>query len=100
MIKHIVLMKMNDELDDKTIAGMRDYAARIREQIAEARSYDIVLNEASGSKGYDWAILATFATASDIQSYKAAPLHREFVAYCDPYTEDFLTLDYQVAEPI
>ena len=47
MIKHIVLMKMNDELDDKTIAGMRDYAARIREQIAEARSYDIVLNEAS-----------------------------------------------------
>jgi hypothetical protein len=97
MIKHIVLMKMNGGTDAKVIARMQKYAAQIRQQIGEVRNYEIVPNVAGGNRGYNWAILSTFANEADVESYKVAPLHREFVSYCDPYTEDFLTLDYRVA---
>ncbi len=94
MIKHIVLMKMNGGTNEKVVARMQDYATQIREQIGEVQSYEIIPNVAAGNKGFNWAIVSKFANEVDIESYKVAPLHREFVSYCDPFTEDFLTLDY------
>ncbi|MBL4757691.1 MAG: Dabb family protein [Rhizobiales bacterium] len=96
MITHIVLMKMNGGADEKFVARMQDYATKIRDQISEVQSYEIVPNVADGNKGFNWAILSTFANEEDIASYKVAPLHLEFVSFCDPFTEDFLTLDYVV----
>jgi hypothetical protein len=95
MINHIVLMKMNGGADAEVLARIQDYAERIRDQLREVRSYEIVPNVAGGSKGYNWAILSAFDNEADIEAYKVTPLHREFVAFCDPYTEDFLTLDYR-----
>ncbi len=88
---------MNGGMNDTIVANMQRYADRIREQIDEVKSYALVPNEAGGSQGYNWAILSSFESEADIDTYKVAPLHREFVEYCDPYTEDFLTLDYHAA---
>ena len=99
MIHHIVLMKLNPRADDTVIAGMRNYVARIAAELDQVRSYALVRNTSAIAKGYDWAILSAFDNAADMATYRVAPLHQEFVAFTDPYTADYLALDYESVAP-
>ena len=94
MIDHVVLMKLNERADVAVIETMQVHVATIRDGVGEVRSYELVPNIAAGGKGYNWAILSSFDSEAEMERYKVHPLHREFVAAADPYTEDFLTLDY------
>lgn len=94
MINHIVLMNLNHKVDEDVVKELQSYGNRIREQIKEVRHYEIVQNIANGKKGFDWAILSKFDSEADMQTYKATELHQNFVAFCDPFTEDLLFLDY------
>jgi len=99
MINHIVLMKLNDAADDSVIAGIHDYVAAIAVQLDQVRSYSLVRNTSAVAKGFDWAILSTFDDEADLEAYRVAPLHKEFVAFTDPYTVDYMALDYESASP-
>ncbi len=94
MLNHIVLMRLNSQIDDNVIGELQNYANRIRDEIKEVRHYEIAPNIAAGSKGLNWAIISKFDSESDMQNYKNNRLHQDFVAFCDPYTEDVLFLDY------
>jgi quinol monooxygenase YgiN len=99
MINHIVLMKLNDRADDAVISGMRDYVAAIAAQLDQVRSYRLVRSTSAVAKGHDWAILSAFENEADIAAFRVAPLHQEFVAFTDPYTADYMALDYESASP-
>jgi hypothetical protein len=96
MINHIVLMKLNDAADEAVITGIRDYVAKIA-QFDHVHAYAIVRNTAPNANGFDWAILSAFDTEADMAAYRVHPLHREFVAFTDPYTVDYMALDYESA---
>ena len=95
MINRIVLMKLNDRVDSVVIARMQAYAARIGRELNEVRYYNLAPNLGGGEGGFNWVIQASFANEADMRAYSDAPLHREFVDYCGPYTEDFLVTYYQ-----
>jgi hypothetical protein len=94
MINHIVLMNLREQSAEPVADKLGYYAERIRNEIDQVRGYQIVPNIAKASQGFNWAIISSFDNESDMQVYKETALHKEFVAYCDPITEDILMLDY------
>jgi len=99
MINHIVLMKLNDTADETVITGMRNYVAAIATRLDQVRSYTLVQNTSGVAKGFDWAILSAFDNEADMAAYRVDPLHKEFVAFTDPYTIDYMALDYETSSP-
>lgn len=97
MIHHVVLLQINADADAAVMDEMQGHVAAIRAGVPEARSYALLRNAAGGNKGYNWAIVSSFANAADLAVYKASPLHQAFVAFGEPYIGDFLTLDYEAA---
>ncbi len=95
MINHIVLMNINNKAGENIIGELQHYGNRIRETILEVQHYEIIRNEANGSKGFNWAIISKFDSESDMQTYKENNLHQEFVSFLDPFTDDILFLDYK-----
>ena len=49
------------------------------------------------NNGFNLGSTATFffADEADMNAYREAPLHREFVGFCHPYTDDFSIVYYQ-----
>ena len=94
MISRIVLMKLNDKADASVLAEMQRYVSRISDELTETRGYHLAPNDAAEEGGYNWVLQGLFDDEADMNAYRAAPLHREFVGYCDAYTEDFLIAYY------
>ena len=87
-------MILKEQSAEPVAEKMGYYAERIRNEIDQVQGYQIVPNIAKMSQGFNWAIISSFDNESDMQDYKDTALHKEFVAYCDPITEDILMLDY------
>lgn len=97
MINRVVLMKLNDRADNSVIAEMQAHVARIGAELEKARAYHLTPNDAAGHAargGYNWVLHSAFDDEAAMNAYREAPLHREFVGFCDPYTEDFLIAYY------
>ena len=99
MIIHIVLMNLNDGADETVITRIRNYVDAIATQLDSVRAYSLVRNTAPNANGFDWAILSAFDNEADMVAYRVDPLHQEFVEFTDPYTEDFMALDYESGSP-
>ena len=95
MINRIVLLKLNDKANQSVIADMQAYVSRIEAELEETLAYHLTPNEAAGDDGYNWVLHSAFADEAHMNAYREAPLHQEFVGFCDPYTEDFLVATYQ-----
>jgi quinol monooxygenase YgiN len=98
MINRVVLMKLNDRADNSVIAEMQAYVARIGAELEEARAYHLAPNAAADGDGYNWVLHSAFDDEAAMNAYREAPLHQEFVGFCEPYTEDFLVAYYQAPE--
>lgn len=96
MIYRNVLFKLSAAADTAVLQNILLYADRIRDEISEAREYRFVPNKAAVPGEYNWVLLAIFETESDMNAYRVHPLHQEFVAFCDGYTEDFLVFFYDI----
>ena len=99
MINRVVLLKLNDEADGSVIAEMQAYVSRIGREIDQTRAYQLAPNEAAGDGDYNWVLYSAFSDEADMEAYREAPLHREFVDFCDPYTDAFLVVFYQALAP-
>ena len=95
MINRVVLMKLNEKADSSVIAEMQTYVSRIGREIEQTQCYHLAPNEAAAKGDYNWVLTSAFVDQADMEAYREAPLHREFVAYCDPFTEDFLVACYR-----
>ncbi len=95
MINRIVLLNLNDRANPSVMAAMQAYVSRIGAELAETRAYHLTPNEAADDGGYNWVLHSVFADEADMNAYREAPLHREFVEFCDPFTEDYRIVWYQ-----
>jgi len=98
MINRVVLMKLNESADHAVIDTIQSYVARIHRDIKETKAYHFAPNKAADKDGFNWVLHSAFADETDMDSYRSAPLHKEFVDYCDLYTEDFLICFYQAPD--
>ncbi len=87
-------MNLKSESTKDVADKLKYYDERIRNEIDQVRSYQITQNIAEGNQGFNWAIISSFDSESEMKIYKETGLHKEFVSFCDPITEDILFLDY------
>lgn len=97
MIYRNVLFKLSAAADDAVIQKILLYVDRIRDEIPETREYRFAPNKAEKPDGFNWVLLATFDNEEDMNAYRINPLHLEFVAFCDAYTNDFIVCFYEGA---
>ena len=98
MINRVVLMKLNNSADHAVIDTIQSYVTRIRDEVKEARAYHFAPNKAADKDSFNWVLHSEFADEADMDAYRAFPLHKEFVEYCDLYTDDFLICFYQAPD--
>lgn len=80
MLRHVVMFKWNDDVDDEHVAavsaGLDNLAATI-EQIDDYRhGRDIGLSD----QNYDYVLVGDFKSADDYMVYRDHPVHQEFIA--------------------
>jgi hypothetical protein len=90
---HVVMMKYRDGADAAFHQKVQDYCAAIQKACDGVLSYDYVTNNATRSQGYDYAILARFATEAQHDAYQVDPNHVEMKTYMAPVIENLIVLD-------
>jgi quinol monooxygenase YgiN len=98
MINRVVLLKLNEKADASVMETLQTYVSRIGAEIEETLAYHLTPNKADGNGDFNWVLHSAFTDEADMNAYRAAPLHLEFVALCDRYTEDFLITYYQAPD--
>lgn len=93
MFYHVVLMRLTDA-DDAFLTRVREYGARIRGELPYVRDYRFGRNVAARAKGYDWAVIGTFANSADHDRYQVSTLHQDMKAFMTPHIADIVVCDY------
>ena len=85
MIKHIVLWKFADEAEGHTgeenMDIVRERLTALLPMIPQIRSFEIGKDVLHSEMSYDMALIMTFDTLEDLQSYKMHPEHQKVSAY-------------------
>ena len=99
MIRHIVLFKLKngDEGAGETIKKeIKERLDSLPGRIGVIRSMEAGINLLRSERAYDLALVATFDSLEDLESYRVHPAHREFIDFISPYREKSVAVDYSV----
>ena len=79
MIRHVVLLKWNEGVDDAHIAATKAGLDRLPGLIPEIVSYQNGPDLRVVPDTYDFAVTADFASTDDFVTYRTHPAHMEVV---------------------
>lgn len=81
MIKHIVILKLKEELSAKqkkeAISEISNSLKILPNFIPEIKYYEIITNQSNKEGGMDLALISKFETFEDLNIYRAHPKHIE-----------------------
>jgi len=80
MIRHVVMFRWADDVDDEHVASVAAALDGLPDAIPEISGYahgrDLVLADGN----HDYAVVGDFDTAADYATYRDHPVHRAFIA--------------------
>lgn len=79
MLRHIVLVKLNEDVDQAGSDALCDAIRAMRDEIPEILAQEIHLDAGLGKRNYDMAIVAEFADADALQTYLRHDAHKRLV---------------------
>jgi len=79
MIRHVVLLKWNEGVDDAHVAATKVALDRLPSVIPEILSYPNGPDLGRVSGNWDYAITADFAAIDNFLTYREHPEHQQFV---------------------
>jgi hypothetical protein len=96
MLRHIVLLKFNDEATPDRRADLAAAFAGLAAKIPQVHSLEWGLNTSPEAldKGFTHCFLVTFVTEADRDTYLPHPAHQAFVDQLKPWLADVLVVDY------
>lgn len=92
-LTHVVLLK----LKDREVERITTAAARLRSlqgKIPQLREFEVGVNIVESSRAYDIALLARFASLTDMQAYQVHPAHQEVLAYIRTVADSTIAVDF------
>ncbi|WP_416403029.1 Dabb family protein [Arthrobacter sp. LFS091] len=96
MIRHAVLFKFKTDFPaaDKAawVAGLDAMDGKIPGLLKLTHGADVFQHERS----FDYAIVADFASAEDIDAYNTHPLHEPLKKYSFPNSEQIIAVDFHL----
>ena len=90
-IKHIVLLKWNETVNDAAIADIAQGFQTLSATLPEIQSYQFGEDAGIYDNDYHYALVAEFASEADFKAYVAAEAHQAFMKtaihpFLDAYT--------------
>lgn len=98
MFFHVVMMRLTPDADAAVHARIADFVRRVRRELDYVQAYHFGRNVADRGKGYDWAVIGTFASSADHDRYQVSPVHQEMKAFMTPYIDDIVVCDFEAPE--
>lgn len=81
MITHVVLMKLADRTD---AAEAKQRLERLRGQVPQLRSIQVVLDTVGADGAYDLCLTTTHDTVDELRGYQEHPAHVDVIAWLRP----------------
>jgi hypothetical protein len=98
-VQHVVLLRFPVDLSADDATTIRAMVAAWPEQISELTRLRFG-PDLTGARthGYQYLLLAEFASTSDLAAYQAHPVHQEFVAWIRARDVESLAFEYVLDE--
>jgi hypothetical protein len=95
MFFHIVMMRLTPDADANVHARICGFVTRVRHELDCVREYYFGQNVADRAKGYEWAVVGTFASSAEHDRYQVSSVHQEMKAFMTPYIADLVVCDFE-----
>jgi quinol monooxygenase YgiN len=96
MFLHVVMMKLNGDIDARFRQRVQSYCARIRSECDGVAGYGFQRNLASRSDGLEYAVIGAFTDSSAHDRYQVSPAHQEMKAYMAGFIERLVVCDSDI----
>lgn len=96
MIRHILLIKFNDQANAEKIGEVRSLFEAAPEQVEGVETVEWGVNDSPEglNQGYTHSVLMTFADEQGRQNYLPHPAHEALKAVFVPLLDDIVVFDY------
>lgn len=98
MFFHIVMMRLTPDADATVHTRIGGFVTRVRRELDYVHDYHFGRNIADRGKGYDWAVVGTFASSADHDRYQISAVHQEMKAFMTPYIADIVVCDFETPQ--
>lgn len=93
VLRHVVLIDLNDEATDSVITMMNQDLEELKESITQIRKLEFGTNIQQDSD-YSHCMFLTFENVEDLKEYEEHPLHLEFASTYGKYVAKKTEVDY------
>ncbi len=84
MIRHILLFRFNEGVDDSIQIEAENRLRQLGDLCPTIVSWTVELNFAYSPSAYDMVEIGDFASLSDLDEYKSHPAHKKFSEFIRP----------------
>jgi hypothetical protein len=100
MIKHIVMIKLQDEAEGETKAvnalKIKELLYTLPQIIEEIVDYEVGINIGESPRAYDICLISSFKSFDDLHKYLKHEAHLKVVEFVDKRRMDTKTVDFEV----
>ena len=98
MIRHIVMFKLKKTGEDESLEEIRkEIKKRLEElprKINVIRSMEVGINVVRSERAFDVALISSFNSLDDLETYRVHPEHQEVVKYIGSVKEQSAAVDF------
>ena len=98
MIRHIVLFKLKKTDHEQSLAGIKNEIKKrlesLPEKIEVIGSMEVGINVVSSERAFDLALVSSFDSLDDLETYRVHPAHQEVVDFIARYRDQTAAVDF------
>jgi hypothetical protein len=96
MLKHIVVMKFKEGVNEKQINGLRERLETLPTQISEIKEFVFGVDVLKTPRSYDYALVALFADANALALYQQHPAHLPVLELVRSLASSVIVVDFEM----
>ncbi len=93
MVRHIVFMKFPDF---SVAQEAKEKLLSMKGQIPQLQNIEVGVDFSRSPRSYDLALVTTFNTKEDLESYRVHPYHQEIVSWLKANNTETKVVDYEI----
>ncbi len=98
MIRHIVLFKLKKTQPEESLDEIKNEIKLMLEslpgKIDVIRSMEVGINVVTSLRAFDLALVSSFDTLDDLETYRVHPSHQEVVSYISKVKDQSAAVDF------
>ncbi|NLX26670.1 MAG: Dabb family protein [Lentisphaerae bacterium] len=95
MIKHVVMWKFKDDVDDADKLEMKKRLEALKGVVPSLRGIEVGLNMVPGDAARDMVLYSEFDSLEGLKAYAVHPAHLKVVEFVKPLVCERAVVDYE-----